>query len=434
MSLTPEMLIREIDRAAIESVTPSVFIPEQMRLNDETLEIQGNEFHLDDYRHIYVIAFGKAAQSMTAAAEGVLGERITSGFVLTKHLDPHLPLSGKYTLLRGGHPVPTAESIDSTEKILSFLQTTQKDDLVLFLISGGGSALLTAPEEGISLSDWQTFSSLMLGCGADIREFNTLRKHLDRAKGGRLARTAQPSKCVSLILSDVVGNPLDVIASGPTVPDERTFRDALDVLDRYRLREKMPASIIDVLVRGTEGKIPETLKKDDERAAGLISLIAADNRRAAEAAVARARGLGLDAVLVRNDLTGEALEVGAALPSCFGSARQLMVFGGETTVTLKGRGKGGRNQELALASVRKMAEIPGGILWTLATDGEDGPTDAAGALVTSDTLRRGMEIGMVPEDYLKANNAYAYFDALGDLLKPGPTGTNVNDLTFLLRF
>ena len=433
MSLSPERMIREINRAAIKAVTPSVFLPEQMKMNGETLSIQGHEFHLDEYRHIYVIAFGKAAQSMTAAAEGVLGERITSGFVLTKHWEPDIPLSGKYTILRGGHPVPTEDSIESTEKILSFLQSTQKDDLILFLISGGGSALLTAPEEGISLSDWQAFSSIMLGCGADIREFNTLRKHLDRAKGGKLALAAQPSKCVSLILSDVVGNPLDVIASGPTVPDERTFWDALDVLERYKLREKMPASITDVLIRGTEGKIPETLKKEDERVSDLISLIAADNRRAAVAVVERARALGVDAVLVRNDLTGEASEIGAGLPSCFGSGHPLMVFGGETTVTLKGTGKGGRNQELALASVRRMAEIPGGILWTLATDGEDGPTDAAGAVVTSDTLRRGMEIGMIPEDYLAANNAYAYFDALGDLLKPGPTGTNVNDMTFLLR-
>lgn len=424
-------LISELIRAAVHAVDPVSFIPEWLSLKATVLSVGNVTYDLRNFENLYLISIGKAAPAMAYAAEKVLGAYIRKGFILTKHEAAEYDFDERFTCMLGGHPVSDERSAAAARTILDFLQTTGEKDLILFLISGGGSALLAAPKAGIPLEDWREFSSVMLGSGADIREFNTLRKHLDDAKGGGLVQAAAPSQCVSLILSDVVGNPPDIIASGPTVPDPGTYADALRILEKYDLNSKMPASILKTLDAGRNGMIPETLKPDEPAAAPVTNIIAADNRKAAYAAAEKAAGLGYSAEVLTTALTGEADGVGSMLPAFFSEMppRSVRIFGGETTVTLRGSGKGGRNQEVALAAVQRMAELPGCTLVTFATDGEDGPTDAAGAIVTCKTLCEGPDAAA----FLSDNDAYHYFRKQNALVMTGPTGTNVNDLTFLIK-
>ena len=435
--------IQSILTSALQAVDPRVFIPNMLQREQNRLIIDGKTFELKQFKHIYLAAVGKAGLSMAAAADSVLREAVTEGIILTKHIDNAYQLSEKYSIFKGGHPVPDDGSVQGTNAILSMLGKTQANDLVIFLISGGGSALLTCPRPGVSLKDMQDFSTRILACGADISEFNTMRKHLDMVKGGGLALQAAPALCVSIILSDVVGSNLSTIASGPTVPDPSTFDDAIRILDKYKLRNSVPSSILKVLQDGQMGLIPETLKPDDPCCKKIINCLAADNRIAAIAAAEKGRQLGFNSVVLSTMLTGEASAVGAMLPAFLSEIDQpdswiqrpaLMIFGGETTVHIKGKGLGGRNQELALAAVRPMSAMKNSALVTLATDGEDGPTDAAGAFVSDATLGKGLALGLKPEDFLEHNDAYHYFEALDDLLKTGPSGTNVNDLTFLFAF
>jgi hydroxypyruvate reductase len=330
----------------------------------------------------------------------------------------------------------------------ALLEQASARDLVLVLISGGGSALLTLPAPGISLDDVQAMTALLLACGASINEINSLRKHLDIIKGGGLARMATPATVVTLILSDVVGNPLDVIASGPTVPDETTFADAYHVLERYSLLSSAPAAIVARLQAGMRGEVPETPGAGDPVFERVGYTLVGSNQQAAAAALAAARAEGLNALILTTYVQGEARVVGQFLAAV---ARELattgctgggvpsllprpacLIVGGETTVTLRGSGRGGRNQEMALAAVRGMAGLPDTALITLATDGEDGPTDAAGAVVTGETLRRAQERGLDPDAALAHNDSYPFFAALGDLVQPGPTATNVNDLALVV--
>jgi hydroxypyruvate reductase len=326
--------------------------------------------------------------------------------------------------------------------VADLLSQVTERDLVIAVISGGGSALMTLPAPGLALADLQSLTGALLRCGATINEINTLRKHLDQIKGGGLARMAYPATLVTLILSDVVGSPLDVIASGPTVPDPTTFAEAYALLERYGIAASVPPPIIEHLRRGMAGQAEETLKPGDPRFERVQNLIVASNAQAAEAALTAARTEGFNTLLLTTYLQGEAREVGRALAAV---ARELaatgrplpgpacVVAGGETTVTLRGQGMGGRNQELALAAVADLAGLPGIALITLATDGGDGPTNAAGAVVTGATLERARQRGLDPLAHLARNDAYPFFDALGDLLRPGPTHTNVNDLVFIFK-
>jgi hydroxypyruvate reductase len=298
------------------------------------------------------------------------------------------------------------------------------------LISGGGSALVTTPHEGISLEDMQAFTSLLLSCGARIDEINILRRQLDRIKGGGLLR-ATKAKVISLILSDVIGNPLETIASGPTVPNPTTRADAIAILKKYGIAAKAPDAIMKYL------EVESLLPNNQEQASRVQNMIIGDNKLAAQAAMAQAQREGFTSEILTNELQGEAREVGMMLakrlreeigtrprPFC-------LITGGETTVTIKGNGKGGRNQELALAAVNELADERDVMLIALATDGDDGPTDAAGAVATGETRQRAERLGIDAADYLSRNDAYPFFDALGDLLRTGPSGTNVNDLIFL---
>jgi hydroxypyruvate reductase len=426
--------VTRILSAAVEAVDPAAAVHRVVAFEDNTLRIANIPYQSRATGQVIPLAVGKASLSMAEALFGILGDRLSTGLVITKHT-PAIS-NFPFTILEGGHPIPDAHSLEAGEKIMSLLSGLTADDVVICLISGGGSALVCAPMEGATLSDLQALTSALLTCGASIDEINTLRRHLDVLKGGGLARLASPARVVSLIMSDVVGSPLEAIASGPTAPDPTTCADALDVIQKYRLYRKIPASILAALESGRE-----TLKPGDPILANVQNLVVGDNLQAAQAALRQAEAEGFHPYLLRTDLRGEARDAAVDLCRTLRWAWQngdpvprpaCIVAGGETTVTLCSHpGRGGRNTELALAAVTELANFPEVILVTLATDGEDGPTDAAGAVVTGDTFRSAHRLGLDLADYLCRNDSYTFFATLDDLLQPGPTGTNVNDLTFL---
>jgi hydroxypyruvate reductase len=374
------------------------------------------------------LGIGKASIPMlTALAEAI---PLTSALAISKYAsfsDRNL-----FPVLLGGHPVPNLDSLRAGERALEFVSALHEDDSIVCLISGGGSALMTAPREGITLADMQVLTSLLLSSGARIDEINILRRQLDRVKGGGLA-VATKAKIVSLILSDVIGNPLEAIASGPTYPNPTTREEALAVLKKYGIEKQVPNSILNFLAAG------RLLPYSQPQAPGIHKIIA-DNKLAARAALEQARREGFDAELLTNDLQGEAREVGVTLARrlCDEPARRkrpfCLIAGGETTVTIRGKGKGGRNQELALAAVDELRDMENVLLISLATDGEDGPTNAAGAVATGESAGRAESLGLDAAGCLSRNDSYFFFEELGDLILTGPSGTNVNDLVFLIAW
>ena len=377
---------------------------------------------------VYGLGIGKAAIPMMDALAGRIP--LSGGLAITKY--GSRDASRLYPIIEGGHPIPDERSLQAGHRVLEFVSPLVENDTLVCLISGGGSALMTAPHAGISLEDLQSLTSLLLSCGARIDEINTIRRHLDRVKGGGLVR-ATKARIISLILSDVIDNPLEAIASGPTAPDPTAKENAFAVITKYHLEDQIPKSIQSVL-----DNIPETLKPKDAEFNRVQNLIVGDNKLAALAAMKQARHEGLHSEILTNALQGEARQVGIKL------AKQLrdemskrshpfcLIAGGETTVTLRGTGKGGRNQELALAAVDELAGLKDSMLISLATDGDDGPTDAAGAVVTGESAQRAELLGLSAADHLSRNDAYTFFDALDDLIRTGPTATNVNDLIFLI--
>jgi hydroxypyruvate reductase len=421
--------VMRILHSAIHAVEPGNAVRKFARRKDRSLFVNGHEIKLDQINRIEVLGLGKASQAMTEALIGILDDPSVRGLVIPKHNFPSR-WSG-IDIQPGDHPVPDRNSLSAGINAKARAQTLNANDLLISLVSGGGSALMTYPHEGIALSDLQQLTSMLLACGARIAEINTLRRHLDQLKGGGIARLASPARVISLILSDVVGNPLEAIASGPTAPDPSTREDALSVLQKYNLLDKVSASISAALEQQ-----PETPKPGDAIFDRVQNVIVGSNALAAQSAMTQARAEGFAPQLLGNDWQGEARDVSQQFCKLIRAADRhrpfCLIAGGETTVTLRGHGRGGRNQEFALAAVRELAKHPNTLLITLATDGEDGPTDAAGAVVSSETLWRGELNGLLPEAFLENNDAYTYFSALDDLIKPGATGTNVNDLMFLI--
>ncbi len=376
-------------------------------------------------RRIFVLGLGKAAIPMTRAVIGIVN--VSRALVIPKHATP---LEFDFaTVIEGSHPIPDSHSLMAGQSALNFISALTEDDLLVCLFSGGGSSLMTAPR--VPLEDMQVLTRSLLACGARIDEINTLRRHLDRVKGGGLAQATQ-ARVVSLLLSDVVGNPLEAIASGPTAPDPSTRKDAFSILEKFDLQKNIPPSILQALEDS-----PETPKAGDGLFARVENIIVGSNAQAAQAAIQQAQLEGFHTKFLGDDWQGEARETAEKLCAHLEQeANSLtrpfcLIAGGETTVTLRGNGAGGRNQELALASVPLLAKIRNGMLVTLATDGEDGNTNSAGAVVTDKTLSRARIQGLDFADYLARNDSNSFFGALGDLLNIGPTNTNVNDLTFL---
>ncbi len=433
--------VLDILAEALGAVDPVQAIRRIMMRSDDTLWIDGVAYDLRRFRRLIVIGGGKAGASMAAAVEELLGDVITAGWVNVK--TGYRAETELITVHEAGHPVPDAAGVDGTRQMLELLRDVAKDDLVLCLISGGGSALLTLPVEGVSLDDMQVLTDLLLRSGAPIQAMNAVRKHLSQVKGGQLARLVHPATVVTLILSDVVGSPLDVIASGPTVPDTTTFAHAQGILERYGIANQVPNSIRQHFKMGVNGAIEDTPKPGDPVLASVHNVMVADNARAAQAACDRAAELGFNPLLLSTFIEGEAREVAQVL---VGIAREIVatgrpvsrpacvILGGETTVTLKGDGKGGRNQELALAAAVAMQNLPDVIIASLATDGTDGPTDAAGGLVDGRTVARGGGLGLSALAALDNNDAYPFLQQVGDLMITGPTNTNVNDLMAVVVF
>lgn len=425
-------------QAALRAADPQAALLRAVTLQDNLFRVAGETFDLDRVRRLFLLGGGKAAAAMAAALEELLGPRVADGVVSVKY--GHVVPTARVRVLEAGHPLPDASGVAAAEAVLAMAREAGPEDLVLVLISGGGSALLTAPAKGITLEDKTAVTRLLLDAGAPIGELNAVRKHLSRIKGGHLARALAPARSVALILSDVLGNPLDVIASGPTVPDLTTFGDALEVLRRRHLLEVVPAAVREVLQAGAAGRLPETPKPGDPVFTLTRPVIIGDIRQALAAAAEEARTQGFRPVLLSESVEGEARVVGAELGRMarearagrFGPPPVCLLQGGETTVTVRGRGRGGRNQEVALGAALEVAGIPGVLILSAGTDGTDGPTDAAGAVADGTTLERARARGLDPHDALARNDAYPFFAALGDLVITGPTLTNVNDLMLAL--
>ena len=429
----------EIFRAALKAVDPIEAVFRYVKLADGVLQVGERRFEFEDYDRILVVGAGKAGAPMARALEDLLGDRISDGVIVVK--EGHgLPLQ-HVRIHEAGHPVPDERGIRGAEDILSLVSTAGERDLVLCVISGGGSALLVAPAEGISLEDKQEVTQLLLACGADIHEINTVRKHLSRAKGGGLARFAHPATVVTLILSDVIGDDLNVIGSGPTVPDPSTFADAEGVFKKYDIWERVPSSVKDRFQKGLKGNIQDTPKSGDVAFQRCYSELVGTNIQALIAAGKEAERQGYRALILSSTVEGEAREVVKVLTAIAKEVRSsgnplpapaCILWGGETTVTLQGDGKGGRNQEFALASAFSIDGLENVVVLSAGTDGTDGPTDAAGAIADGATLTRANAKGLDPLDYLRRNDSYHFLQALGDLVITGPTRTNVMDVYMVL--
>ena len=436
---------REIALATIEkgldSVDPRNLIRSRVILNGDVLEIDSNSFQLSDYDRIFVIGGGKASGFMAEALEEILGDWIKSGVVVIPHGTSNQYKTNRIGLHEAAHPIPDGHSIAGARKIADTAAQFEEDDLAICLISGGGSSLMAMPPQGVSLDDKKKVTDLLLKSGATINEINTVRKHISEFKGGMLAKRAYPATLVSLILSDVIGDNLDVIASGPTVPDLSTFQDAVAILKRYDLWTNTPNSVKKVLIEGMERLIPETPKLGDRVFEKVSNIVIGNNRLASLAAAKELQLRGINTLFLTSFMEGEARDVGlmvAALArevSTSGnpvSKPAAIIMGGETTVTVIGSGVGGRNQEIALSASTKIEGMDGLVVISLSTDGIDGPTDAAGAMADGNTMTRARRLGLRPQEHLKNNDSYSFFSKLGDLVYTGPTGTNVNDLSVIV--
>lgn len=425
--------------AALKAVDPRHIIKTRVVLKDCLLRVDDFSFDLRRFKNIYVIGGGKASGSMAEALEQVLGGRITNGLVNV--LRGSTNRTNIIRLHEANHPVPDEAGVEGTRKMLDIAEGATADDLIICVISGGGSSLMPLPRGEISLGDKRQITDALLKSGATINEINTVRKHISDFKGGWLAKKAYPTTILNLILSDVMGDPLDFIASGPTVPDSTTFADATGVLKKYNLWTKAPSSIVKVLSNGEKRLIPETPKAGDEAFKKVYNVVVGNNRFASQAACDSLKSAGLNTLLLTATLEGEARHVGTVLASIVreisvsGNPVQKpagIVAGGETTVTVTGKGSGGRNQEIALSTATRLNALTGVVVASLTTDGVDGPTDAAGALVDGKTLARAGEMGLAPEKFLVENDSYNFFSKLGDLIMTGPTGTNVNDISLIV--
>jgi hydroxypyruvate reductase len=429
---------------ALAAVDPSEILKDKIRIERDRLLIntEGESekvFELSGVKKTYLVGTGKASNSMAQAIEGIFGDRITKGVITTKY-GHQLPLK-KTEIIEAGHPLPDRKGYEGAKKIQRLLKESGPEDLVIFLLSGGGSALLPFPADQIDLKEKQEVTQLLLDCGADIKEINTIRKHISRIKGGWLAKWAYPSMVIGLILSDVVGDQLEVIGSGPTVADPSTFEEAWEILRKYDLLNEMAPSIQRYLQLGKEGKVEETPKPQDVTFAKVYNSLIGSNILALRAAEKEATCLGFNTLILSSSIEGETREAArfhtAIAKEVISSGNPIsrpacILSGGETTVTIKGKGRGGRNQEFALAGALEIGGIEKVVLLSGGTDGTDGPTDATGAMADHTTVQRGKSMGLDPNFHLNNNDAYPFFEKLGDLLITGPTHTNVMDVRIIL--
>jgi hydroxypyruvate reductase len=438
-------VIERMLQSALDAVDPEKCVQRDLAISDKDIQLLETGIARSTLTDIFVVGIGKAVLPMAIGINKVLGDVVSGGYLIGKAIDPGLTerLPEKYQIVCGDHPVPSISSVRAAEGLVEFLAKTRLHDLVICLLSGGGSALCTLPYEEIGLEGMQSTTSLLLRCGATIHEINTIRKHLDRVKGGGLLEFIHPSQSITLILSDVVGNQISMIASGPTAADPTTFSDAERIFKKYEINQKLPSSVRKFIEDGVKGNHSETVKMGASIIKKNKNVIIGSLNNAIHAASIVANESGFCTRILTMGLTGESRDQGAKL------ARQLrdhirknqnrrrpvcFIAGGETTVTLHGKGKGGRNQEFALAAAIELTGTENCAVITFATDGEDGPTDAAGAIITGSTVIKGIRKGLDAQEFLNNNDSYRYFEAMDLLIKSGPTGTNVNDLVLLFAF
>jgi hydroxypyruvate reductase len=431
--VTGRQAAQAIWQAALGASAVEPLLQRRLHVQGPRLIAGDRSWNLDELDRVIVLGCGKAGAAMARGLEALLGPRITEGFVVVK--DGYTAATSRVRLAEAGHPIPDRRGQAAASRLLALAESAGQDDLVVFLVSGGGSALTPAPAPGISLEEKQAMTGLLLAAGATINEVNAVRKHVSRLKGGQLARAASPAPVLALILSDVIGDPLDVIASGPTVPDPTTFAEALDVLAGRGVRERVSGSIRSRLEAGRRGEVAETPKPGDPLFARVSNQIVGNNAIVVDAAAARARTLGYEAHVLTRQLQGEARQVAADLvergrrlspPAC-------LIAGGETTVTVRGRGRGGRCQEFALAAALAVHAEEELVVLAAGTDGTDGPTEAAGALIDGRSVLRGQAAGLDARRALDDNDSHHYLRASGDLLVTGPTNTNLLDLYLVLH-
>lgn len=427
--------------SAISSVDPGNLVKKNIKLVGHNLEVVGTRLDLDDYDRIIVVGGGKASGRMAEALEEILQKRITTGVINVLRGTAGSFGTKTIVLNEAGHPIPDDGGLEGVRKMMELLKGLDERTLVINLLSGGGSALLPAPADGISLVEKQKTTSLLLKCGATIAEINVIRKHISALKGGRLAALAYPATLLCIILSDVVGDSLPSIASGPTVADPSTFSDAIRILEYYSIWEKTPESVRNYLQKGTANKNLESPKPGDPRLSRVQNIILGNNRIALESAERKATELGCNALILSSYIEGEARHVGTVLSALVKETVTtdqpivkpgVLLAGGETTVTVTGSGRGGRNQEVALSSALRVSSLKGVAIASVGTDGLDGSSEAAGAIVDGMTLKRALDMGMEPAKYLTDNDSYHFFKNLNDVVVTGPTGTNVNDVMVLV--
>ncbi|WP_217909573.1 glycerate kinase type-2 family protein [Desulfosediminicola flagellatus] len=449
------IILDKIFRAGLLRVDPYQMIKDQLHRDGSCLSIHSDDVQLsidlDDYTEIVILGAGKATAPMARAMEELLGERLTKGLVVVKY--GHTDSLKKVEIIEAGHPVPDAEGVRGAGEILQLAADAGKTTLVINLISGGGSALLPYPgsfeKNGqtfqLSLSDKQKTTQALLACGAEINEINCVRKHLSGIKGGRLLDAIAPARSINLILSDVVGDDLSSIASGMTAADPTTFTDALSVLQHYNIEKDVPELVVQYLKAGANKEIPESLKIGSSALALSANILLGTNRTALNGAATEAEKHGYSVIRLTSRLTGEAKELARTLSAIGADAKEhkmlgnlplCIISGGEPIVTIQGTGKGGRNQEMALAFLREMQKCPDLYedihFLAASTDGNDGPTDAAGAFANLELLQRCRDEQLDITEYLHNNDSYNLFDKIGGLCKTGPTNTNVCDLHFML--
>ncbi len=428
-----------IFKAGVDAVNAEAAVLNACRRIGNHLQIHDQSFDLAAVNHVYVIGAGKASADMAAGLECLLKGRITEGAVTVKY--GHTRPLEYIRLIEAGHPVPDHNGLRGAEQILKIADHASEKDLVICLLSGGGSALLPLPADGLTLSDKQKTIQTLLACGAGIDEINAIRKHMSAIKGGRLARRASPATVITLILSDVVGDRLDVIASGPTVPDAGTFSDGMGIIEAYSLQNLIPESVLNHMAAGASGGIEETPKPDTAVFVQTFNFIIGSNLAALEQARKTAEAMGYHTLILSSMIQGETKDAANVHTAIAREIRNsgnptsppaCLLSGGETTVKISGYGLGGRNQEFALAAAIDIKDEQAMVVLSGGTDGTDGPTDAAGAVVDSETVQKAEQAGISPYTHLKNNDSYNFFKQTGELLMTGPTGTNVMDLRVIL--
>lgn len=425
---------------AISAVLPKNLIRGKVLRKKNIIKIGEKKYDLNDYSEVVILGIGKACIEMCEALLEILSDKISQGLLITKHeqvrkIDPRIEVLG------GGHPIPDKKGEEAARKLLDLASNVDKNSLTIFLVSGGGSALMPLPKDGLTLDDKIEMTKLLLRSGATINEMNIVRKHLSAVKGGWIAKKTNSKNLISLIISDIVGDPIHFIASGPTAPDPTTYEDAIDMLKRRNIWDKASENVRKHLLKGKNKEIEETPKPEDKIFRKIYNYVIGSNKDACKAAYEEARKNGLKSMILTTHLEGEAREVGIVISSIAKDLyknnfplkkKSAIIIGGETTVIVKGFGKGGRNQECVLSSIIGLSGLKGIAFSSIGSDGIDGITNAAGAIGDGNSFEKAISMGLNVKDFLDNNDSYSFFEKIGDIVYTGPTGTNVGDIAILV--